>query len=120
MPNRLDSWLGLTHSLAIFAGWARRSGISRQMSNRNVRNHPNRRKLSDGLWPNFLPPKISESNNFVLPRVSWPQNISGSLPVKWVPCFTALRGRVFTECWHAYVLDVFLEKSSEHDFLWAF
>ena len=28
-----------------------------------------------------------------------------------VPCFTALRWRVFTECLHAYALDVFWEKS---------
>ena len=31
-----------------------------------------------------------------------------------VPYFTALRVRVFTECLHAYTLDVFLEKSREH------
>ncbi len=26
-------------------------------------------------------------------------------------------GRALTECWHAYALDVFLEKSREHVFL---
>jgi len=33
-----------------------------------------------------------------------------------VPCFTALRVRVFTECLHAYAFNVFLEKSREHVF----
>ena len=33
-----------------------------------------------------------------------------------VPCFTALRVRVFIECLHAYALNVFLGKSREHVF----
>ena len=33
-----------------------------------------------------------------------------------VPCFTAFRVRVSTECWHAYAIDVILEKSREHVF----
>ena len=42
------------------------------------------------------------------------------LLVEWVPCFTALRARVSTECWHAYVSVTVLEKSREHDFLSGF
>ena len=38
------------------------------------------------------------------------------LRVDRVPCFTALRRRVFPECLHAYALDVFLEKFREHVF----
>ena len=33
-----------------------------------------------------------------------------------VPCFTALRVKVFIECLHAYALNVFLGKSREHVF----
>ena len=43
------------------------------------------------------------------------------LRVDRVPCFTALRRRVFPECLHAYALDVFLEKFREHVFFeWLF
>ena len=45
---------------------------------------------------------------------------SGVLLGEWVPCFTALRVRVATECWHAYASDVVLGKSREHVFLSAF
>ena len=42
------------------------------------------------------------------------------LLVEWVPCFTALRARVSTECWHAYASVTVLEKSREHVFLSGF
>ena len=34
-----------------------------------------------------------------------------------MPCFTAFRVRVFTECLHAYAFDVALKTSREHAFL---
>ena len=37
-----------------------------------------------------------------------------------VPCFTALRARVSTECWHAYASVTVLGKSREHVFLSGF
>ena len=42
------------------------------------------------------------------------------LLVEWAPCFTAVRARVSTECWHAYASATVLEKSCEHDFLSGF
>ena len=43
--------------------------------------------------------------------------LSIGLSVERVPCFTALRVRVSTECCHAYASDVFSEKFREHVFL---
>ena len=43
------------------------------------------------------------------------------LLVEWVPCFTALRVRLSTECWHAYASVNVLGKSREHVFFeWLF
>ena len=42
------------------------------------------------------------------------------LLVEWVPCFTALRARVSTECWHAYASVAVSGKSREHVFLSGF
>ena len=43
-------------------------------------------------------------------------SISGTLSGDGVPCFTALRVKITTECWRAYATDAILEKSREHDF----
>ena len=40
----------------------------------------------------------------------------GAFLNEWVPCFTALRIRVSSECLHAYASDVVLGKSREHVF----
>ena len=42
--------------------------------------------------------------------------LSIGLSVERVPCFTALRVRVSTECCHTYASDVFSEKFREHVF----
>ena len=44
----------------------------------------------------------------------------GAFLNEWVPCFTALRVRVSSECLHAYASDVVLGKSREHVFLSGF
>ena len=58
---------------------------------------------SHGLWG---PP------GFVVGLASSSEVLKGDR----VPCFTALRVRVFAECLHAYAFDVFLKKSREHVF----
>ena len=68
------------------------------------------------VTPYFVPP----SGDGSYARQSVDCERIGDFLNEWVPCFTALRVGVSTECWHAYARDVVLGKSREHVFLRAF
>ena len=64
-----------------------------------------------GLWEGKKGP-----SGFIVGLARFPS----VLLVEWVPCFTALRARVSTECWHAYASVTVFGKSREHVFLSGF
>ena len=70
-------------------------------------------KLSDTILA-FQPwsPLLFGRSGFVVGLANSSEFLRGDR----VPCFTALKWRVFSECLHAYAWDVFLAKFREHVF----